>query len=244
MRDKKIKDWKELADLAYAHKHEHWIYRGVQRQDHELIPSIGRKDARAQALGLKYSLKLERLLLSEFQKQARPLAPIDPQGPLEWMALGQHHGLMTRLLDWTESLYVAAFFATEKGVTFERTVSAHGSRLIKEDKPVYPAIYGVRDLPFASDQNDPFEITRVMAYRPAHISPRIAPQLAAFTIHPNPARPYKGRNVVRWTLEIGGTIDMREALDAIGISRASLFPGIDGMANSLNWKYKWDRLRT
>jgi len=237
---KPISTWAELAALADAHKQENWIYRGVRREDHELIPPIGRDRARAQGRHLKYSLKLERLLLDEFQKQARPLVSIHPIGPLEWMALGQHHGLATRLLDWTESLYVAAFFATEKGIAYERLEKYTKQKAFK---PIYPLIYGIRDLPVASGEDDPFEFKNVRAYRPAHISPRIAPQLAAFTVHPNPTLPYKARKLVCWRLEIRGTIKIREALDAIGISRASLFPGIDGLTQSLNWKYKWDRLR-
>jgi len=156
------------------------------------------------------------------------------------MALGQHHGLATRLLDWTESLYVAAFFATEKGLGREFKRKSADRTIIKR---VYPVIYGIRNLPVASGEDDPFKFTRVMSYRPAHISPRIAPQLAAFTVHPRPTNPYKDSKLVCWKLEIAGTIGIREALDAIGISRASLFPGVDGLTLSLNWKYKWDRLR-
>ena len=235
-----INTWAELAALADDHKQENWIYRGVQREDYELIPSIGRDSARAKSRNLNYSLGLERLLLGEFQRQARPLVPIHPQGLLEWMALGQHHGLATRLLDWTESLYVAAFFATEKGVAYER-IEKYTKQIAL--KPIYPLIYGILDLPFASGEDDPFKFDRVKAYRPAHISPRIAPQLAAFTVHPSPTRPYRANKLVCWRLEITGTLDIREALDAFGISRASLFPGIDGLTHSLNWKYKWGRLR-
>ena len=39
-----------------------------------------------------------------------------PRDTVEWMALMQHHGAPTRLLDWSTSPYVAAFFALEEAV--------------------------------------------------------------------------------------------------------------------------------
>ena len=71
----------------------------------------------------------------------------------------------------------------------------------------------------------------------------IAPQQAVFTTHPRPDRAFKSQKLVRWILKISGTLGIKLALDASGITRASLFPGIDGLAHALNWQYKWGRLR-
>lgn len=47
MRDEKLTGWADLAALVDEHKHQkNWIYRGVTRCDHDLIPKVGRKDAR------------------------------------------------------------------------------------------------------------------------------------------------------------------------------------------------------
>ena len=167
-------NWPDLARLVHEHARENWIYRGVTQCDHELVPKIGRKDARKDEQGrdLPFDDLQERLLLEEFKRQARPMVQSKPNGELEWMAVAQHHGLKTRLLDWTESLLVAAMFATESGVTYEINLET------RERIVLPPAIYGIRGLAEAKSDDNPFDFNEVKVYRPAHISPRIAPQLA------------------------------------------------------------------
>ncbi len=235
MQEKTLSGWEDLARLADQHSREKWLYRGVTRCDHELMPKIARGGARA--MDIPYDVDHERFLLEEFKRQARPLVTSRPDTDLEWLALAQHHGLYTRLLDWSESILVAAMFATESGVTTLMDFRTGE----KQDVP--PAIYGIQDLPEIASDVDPFSIEAVYFYRPAHISPRIAPQHAAFTVHPAPLNKIDGDNIVRWTLDIKGTLDLKQTLDAVGISRATLFPGIDGLAGALNWRYKWNTLR-
>lgn len=235
MREERLRGWDDLARLADQQKRESWLYRGVTRHDHALIPKVGRGGARA--MDFDYDENDERLLLEEFMRRARPMVTSQPETRLEWMALAQHHGLKTRLLDWTESVLVAAMFATESGVTIVRDLKSG------EQKDVPPAIYGIREVPEAKSDDDPFNLTEVKVFRPAHISPRIAPQQAMFTVHPKPQEEFDSEHVVKWILEIKGTIDVKLALDAVGITRASLFPGIDGLADALNWRHKWGVLR-
>lgn len=235
MHKEQLGGWDDLARLADQQKRENWLYRGVTRHDHVLIPKIGRGGARG--MDIAYDDNHERLLLELFRRQARPMVTSQPETDLEWMALAQHHGLNTRLLDWTESLLVAAMFATESGITILRNFETG------EQIDVPPAIYGIRNLPEAKNSDDPFGLEEVKVFRPAHISPRIAPQQAVFTVHPMPQEEFDSDDLVRWTLEIKGTIEVKLALDAVGISRAALFPGIDGLAHALNWRYKWNVLR-
>jgi hypothetical protein len=85
-----------------------YIYRGQREPEWKLTPSISRIE------GIR-TLKVNTL--EEFKQASRGrrgLSPPKLNGD-EWWAIGQHHGLKTPLLDWTESPFIAAFFAFASG---------------------------------------------------------------------------------------------------------------------------------
>jgi hypothetical protein len=81
-----------------------YIFRGQREPEWKLLPSIARID------GIK---TLKNDTLAQFKQASRGRRGKAPASLSddEWWALGQHHGLKTTLLDWTESPFVAAFFA-------------------------------------------------------------------------------------------------------------------------------------
>jgi len=87
-----------------------WLFRGHQSASYALEPSIERS-----AKGKNTSwATLEAMILDEFQAKARlhmdvSDMPLDQK--LSWLAIMQHHGVPTRLLDFTYSPYVALYFA-------------------------------------------------------------------------------------------------------------------------------------
>ena len=88
-----------------------WIFRGHKSTEYQLEPRIEREN---RGKDCDWSA-LESMLLVEFQSKARmymnaydlPDAPDKPS----WLALMQHYGVATRLLDFSYSPYVALYFA-------------------------------------------------------------------------------------------------------------------------------------
>src|ERR1700722_6840868 len=82
------------------------LYRGVTDAAYELIPKIGRD----KVLDSESVLQCEQAVFAEFKRAASPFLTPQPQNDLEWLFLCQHHGLPTRLLDWTTNPLVALYF--------------------------------------------------------------------------------------------------------------------------------------
>jgi hypothetical protein len=221
-----IESWLDLAHLIDALSRERttWLFRGEPATTYELRPSAGREGEDPAARTLQYRPQQERLALRRFRHDAQPYVGFVPQTDLEWLAIAQHHGMATRLLDWSESLLVAAFFAVQHA-------GSHGHALI----------YGISGLPVLDPEEvqDPFSVQEVSIYRPRHLNPRIAAQRSVFTIHPNPTQALASDNLRSWTVSQAACRDLKLTLDFCAINYASLFPDLHGLARHVGWRYKW-----
>ncbi len=233
---RRINGWIDLMNLVaeYSPKHrqEGWLFRGLSECGYELTAAIGRKEARKDpSTGCEkpFDPGLEKKALDEFQRISRPYLSKEPEGKLDWLAIAQHHGMPTRLLDWSEGLLVAAYFAC-------RYAGTKGDAAICALQ-VHPTI------PEASPKDDPFANEGPRVYRPRHLTPRIPSQQSVFVIHNRPDHPFEHASLFKFVVESTACWPIKQNLDACGINEHTIYADLDGSARYVGWRYKWSWLR-
>jgi FRG domain len=204
--------------MLREHERIHSAYRGEDSVNYLLRPKYGR----LQAKDPRNTFRDEQFLFEEFKRRGVAMAEHNISTDWEWLAVAQHFGLATRLLDWTENPLVAAYFAT-------RNILRKGDRVI----------YIIDQYKFkhADEGFSPFEIEEVILYRPKYISSRISMQGGMFTVHPLPSPPLSDERVEKWVIRESCLIDIHFMLSTYGINEVSIFPGLEGLARFLNGKY-------
>src|SRR5437588_8634806 len=108
------RSWSELNEMLFAGSwnpelqrfRSPYAFRGLAATTHHLSNSLLRLAGQASINTLELSL------LRNFSKYAHAQPAPGIESVWHWLALGQHHGLPTRLIDWTYSPFVALHFVT------------------------------------------------------------------------------------------------------------------------------------
>lgn len=113
----RLESWREFADLLecsfFNRPETQFVFRGHRRADWALMPTLARIPRNNIITSDLANMQLERFKMA-VRGRMRDVALVEVGQEDELWSVGQHHGLMTPLLDWTYSPYVALFFAFQK----------------------------------------------------------------------------------------------------------------------------------
>lgn len=112
-----VKDLLTIMGTFLYSKRARWVYRGQSDKEYKLLPSIGRLYGKKNFEKIDKLYEFERNAVAEFE--VRNYSKYRERGSLVNLTIAQHHGLRTRLLDWTLSPLVALFFAVEEEGDFD-----------------------------------------------------------------------------------------------------------------------------
>ncbi|MFL6290260.1 MAG: FRG domain-containing protein [Thermoanaerobaculia bacterium] len=234
------------------------VYRGASDASRPLLTSLDRLGG-VDPPHMKAGL--EEHILRNFIRYSRPYFQTPPVNEWELLVAAQHHGLPTRLLDWTYSPLVAAHFATlDRHIRVDRAVDCAVWRLdwkkvhrqfefpelallIQDLDELF--VKGGRFSPWSlfcrGEKEKPF----ACMIEPPSLDARIVAQAAVFTLCSEKARPFDeflethglGDALTRFLIPADEVARVRDQLDLAGVDERRLFPDLDGVAAQMRRYY-------
>lgn len=229
-----IENFEELIKEFTDYNCGHFVYRGVEDSSYKLVPSIGRisEDILEEH---EFSLeKYEKETLHIFKMKSFSEYSGNNFNDLDWLVLAQHHGLPTRLLDWTTSPLVALYFATKP------TVDKSNYKIIKPTKDAAIYKYHCERRLDSKDLANPLEINKHGIFFHKNITNRLIGQHGLFSIHPKPNEPfnnglddYKCDGIRKIIIPKDLVKDTFEKIYALGVRHETIFPDLDGYSHDI-----------
>lgn len=186
------------------------LCRGVSDASYELVPSLFR-GKKAPDLAAQ-----EKNLMWVFKTQAKAHLSSLPATEIEWLVLAQHHGLPTRLLDWSLSPLVALYFAVQSRSNSDAAVYVHDKQSFMREEEISLST-----------------LKQVKAIFPSHISPRLSAQSGMFTVHPLDGAPYMDNSLLKVVIPAKEKKKLMDKLLKFGVHHGSMFPDLDGLSKHL-----------
>jgi hypothetical protein len=240
------------------------IYRGTSDACRPLLTSLDRLGG----VDPPHSKRgLEAHILRNFMRYSRPHLPTAPVNEWEVLVAAQHHGVPTRLLDWTYSPLVAAHFATtdphagrdraiwrldwqqvhrafdlpKLALLIEDLARTFGS----ENRPFTPwALFDATcDASPESQDSDGWDFACMI--EPPSLDARIIAQAAVFTLCTDTSRSFDAfldahglaSALTKFVIPGPEATRFRDQLDLVGIDERRVFPDLDGVAEGLRRYY-------
>ena len=247
----------KTPDVESGRLRDNAVYRGLLDADWHLLTSLDRLGSPPNPPHAKSHL--EEHLLRNFLRYSRPYLQLSSINEWEGLVIAQHHGLPTRLLDWTYSPLVAAHFATLGGdPTKDRAVWKLDWQKVHKHFYVPPIALTVEDLEarlrakglngiwnlFSPPQNTTLPPFMYMLEPPA-LDTRIIVQSSTFTLCSDKSQPLDkillannlSYTITKFVIPAPSVEYFRDQLDLCSIDERRLFPDLEGVTTEMKRYY-------
>jgi hypothetical protein len=200
---------------------------------------------------------MEGELMSAFRHRAPPFVRELPRNEFELLFLMQHHGLPTRLLDWTENPYVALFFGLENerleeaqketdSVVWVLDPAALNKQSLSNHTGTDRVLAADDELLNAYEPKQPFKNSAKLpvGIYGVHNSPRIVAQRGVFVLFGTSTTPMnlesaisQPNTLIKLVLAKAVKKDIFAALFNMGFTDSVVYPDLDGLAREIRYKH-------
>lgn len=235
----KLSSWKYFSDYInqILLDHTNYVFRGHGNSTWKLEPTLDRV--------IKSPTSPKRYEhLQSFQYETRGRRGTSPsiiEDENDWWALGQHHGLQTPLLDWTESPFVALYFAASLAQK-EKTRALSVFAFFQNSTNIFNKSINERDdIELINNQKPTVKIIKPMSDE----NSRLVSQRGLFTRGPNNmdletwVQTYNTytegeMTLIKITMPTTGIQDCLRYLNRMNINHSTLFPDLTGASEFCN----------
>ena len=216
MQEYRVSSFAELHDVLDNHRRDAgWMYRGQPDPDWPLVPRAGRPP---------FDRGYDEIFFRRWKAEAAQYLDDEPENDWELLAIAQHHGFATRMLDWTMKPLAAAYFAAAEPGVGES------------------AIYAFKTQSFASSASEksPFQMPGITQFIPRRANQRVSRQIGWFTVHGPSTLSIqdglaKGDKLERIIIDASYRDELLFELNQYGINSQALFPNLVGLSRHFNW---------
>jgi hypothetical protein len=243
----RLETWEAFLRLITKPPYSNWAFRGERDERWPLYSSLSRYLQNFGVAPLAWP-EQEGRILRIFKRKAHQFLQMPPEADddFQWLALMQHHGAPTRLIDFTWSPYVAAFFALERTLA-DGVVWAMNPALIDSGRAPYPARTDPRVKGIFRRYFLPGKHRFIWMGEPHTMNRRLIAQSGTFVVPGVLNVPIEdmlpGADRENLLAKIVLTNAVREVgmreLYRMNITFATLFPDLDGLAKSTAYELEF-----
>lgn len=210
-----------------------WVFRGQADNAWHLYPSVSRPNPKVDPA------EAQRVVLSELKLRLSSVYDGNLSDDWEILALAQHHGAPTALLDWSRSPLTALWFAVSERARLDNVCDA--------------AVWAFQttEADFVSEgerKGSPLDVHATRFFEVRHFDRRLASQQGLFSIHKwweqgGKVVPLDGNVKLRGrlkklTVPREHIVPLLKELDAVGVNAASIFPDLEGLCKHALIKHR------
>ncbi|MGF7040084.1 FRG domain-containing protein [Mucilaginibacter lappiensis] len=214
-----ITSFEEFHSLVLAHNETKYLFRGHADANWQLLPKVGRSDYAA----CFSQTMTEQTILSAWKRYSQHHLTIQPIDDWDWLTLAQHHGLATRLLDWTRNPLVALYFAIEYPIK-------------ETDACVYIMNWG--NFTYLTEGRSPFDIDKSGIFFPKGLSARVINQRGVLTVSHQPNKPLNEiltkASFIKLVIKHTAIGTLRKVLELYSLNEYSIYHDLDALSKQLN----------